>query len=506
MASMLIRDEQLAGSKVTVMGLGRFGGGIGVTRWLVGKGADVLVTDMASAESLAPSVLQIQDLVDSGKVKLRLGEHNVSDFTTCDVVVANPAVPKPWENRYLRAAEAAGIPITTEIRLVVERLPDRKRVIGVTGTAGKSTTSAMIAHVLGVYDRCTRTARNEKVYLGGNLGGSLLDCIEDLTKDDLVVLELSSAQLYWLDAFTGSRRADGWSPGVAVVTNIAQNHLDWHGTFELYRDAKRVLLDHQDRDDFAVFGSEVAKTTFESHVRGVAIDAERNFKAGMEAFRAPFSKLGFGEYDAWSDASLLGLALPGNHNRVNMATALAAAEVAPRSGTIFHDAGGRLLGNDQVFLGFPGLPHRLQHAGDFGGVKVFNDSKCTTPEAARLAIEAFDDVGWPGARNIHLIAGGYDKKIDLAPMVAPAARCARVYTIGATGESLAGAIRAAGGRAVYCGTLERAVAEAAKTIKPRQVLLLSPGCASWDQFTNYEERGARFIELAKRHLASPERR
>ncbi|MCC6971827.1 MAG: hypothetical protein IT434_16565, partial [Phycisphaerales bacterium] len=119
----------LSAKRVTVMGLGRFGGGIGVTRYLVSRGADVLVTDLETPEKLAESVAKIADLVAGGRVTLRLGEHNVSDFTTCDLVVANPAVPKPWDNRFLRAAQAAGIPITTEIRLSIDTLPSAARIV-----------------------------------------------------------------------------------------------------------------------------------------------------------------------------------------------------------------------------------------------------------------------------------------------------------------------------------------------------------------------------------------
>ncbi|MEO0515632.1 MAG: hypothetical protein AAF086_10140, partial [Planctomycetota bacterium] len=133
--------------KITVMGLGRFGGGVGVTRFLAERGADVLVTDTLSAEELKDSIAQLSDLAPgSGEITYRLGEHNVSDFTTCDLVVVNPAV-KP-DNRFVRAAQAAGIPITSEIRLLVKHLPNRLRTIGITGSAGKSTTTAMVHHIL----------------------------------------------------------------------------------------------------------------------------------------------------------------------------------------------------------------------------------------------------------------------------------------------------------------------------------------------------------------------
>ncbi len=227
------------GLRVTVMGLGRFGGGVGVTRWLVERGASVLVTDMAPAEKLAEPLGDIDDLVRRGVVRTRLGEHNVSDFTDTDLVIANVAVPKPWENRFLRAAQAARVPVTTEIRLTIDRLPSRERTIAITGSAGKSTTSAMIHHAL-------RTLGLPTAF-GGNIGGSLLPEIErgGITRETRVVLELSSAMLHWLG---------DWSPRVAVFTNFSPNHLDWHGTLEHYRASKMRILRAQRPGDAAVLG------------------------------------------------------------------------------------------------------------------------------------------------------------------------------------------------------------------------------------------------------------
>jgi UDP-N-acetylmuramoylalanine--D-glutamate ligase len=248
--------QDLSGRRVTVMGLGRFGGGLGVTRWLVGRGADVLVTDLEPEAKLADSVRPLEDLINKGRVTLRLGGHNVSDFTTCDLVVANPAVPKPWDNRFLKAAEAAGIPVTTEMGLTIGSLPDRAHVIGVTGTAGKSTTSAMIAHIL--------SACGYHAVLAGNIGGSLLESLDQIGPRTWVVLELSSFMLHWLD---------GWSPRVAAITNISPNHLDWHGSFEHYRNSKLKLLRWQHAGDTALLGEEVADAPVQPGVRAIVVPA-----------------------------------------------------------------------------------------------------------------------------------------------------------------------------------------------------------------------------------------
>lgn len=446
----------LAGKRVTVMGLGRFGGGVGVARYLVKQGADVLVTDLLSGEELSASLAKLEGL----PIEYRLGEHNVSDFTTCDLVVANPAV-KP-DNRFLRAAQAGGIPITSEIRLLVQALPNRLRTIGVTGTAGKSTTTAMIGHILS-------KAGNEggrRVWVGGNIGGSLLESVEEIGLDDWVVLELSSFMLHGL-------REDKWSPHISVVTNIDVNHLDWHGTFTAYVEDKQVILDHQGPDqDAAVLGPDLS-----------------------EFVKPRVDQVIVREKEGLDDIAPRNIVLPGFHNRSNATLAVDVAELA---GISRADA-------EAALADFTGLPHRLQFVLEYNGVRYYNDSKCTTPEAAQLAIESFD----PG--TAHIILGGYDKGSDFFDLAFKSAvGCVGVYTIGDTGENIHECVEAVVARCgvpcevkviLDCGELDVAVREAVKRAQPGQVVLLSPGCASWDQFDNYEQRGERFIELVKQLTA-----
>jgi len=442
----------LAGKRVTVMGLGRFGGGVGVARYLVKQGADVLVTDLLSEDELSESLAILEGL----PIEYRLGEHNVSQFTTSDLVVANPAV-KP-DNRFLRAAQAASIPITSEIRLLVAALPNRLRTIGVTGTAGKSTTTAMIGHILEKVEKNDR----HHVWVGGNIGGSLLENVDQIGDDEWVVLELSSFMLHGL-------REDRWSPHIAVVTNIDANHLDWHGTFTAYLADKQVILDYQDSDeDAAVLGPELSDFV-KAHADRVIVRE----KEGLDEI-APRN-----------------IVLPGFHNRSN---ATLAVDVAELTGVARAEA-------ETALADFTGLPHRLQFVLEHNGVRYYNDSKCTTPEAAEIAIESFD-IG-----TVQIILGGYDKGSELVGVAAHSAmRCAGVYTIGDTGKNIqeiaesiiARKVRPCEAKVILgCGELDTAVREAVKRAQPGQVVLLSPGCASWDQFDNYEQRGERFIELVK---------
>ncbi len=426
------------------MGLGRFGGGIGVAAWLAEQGVAVTVTDRASPESLGDSVRALDGRVGKGRVRYRLGEHRLEDIEGCELLVVNPAVARPAENEWIACAQRAGASITTEIVLAIDRLPARGRVVGVTGTAGKSTTSTMIARGL-------ETAH--RVVLGGNLGGSLLDTLASIDSETWVVLELSSAMLWWINEGIddGSRAPenDGWSPGVAVVTNFFANHLDWHGSADAYARAKQSLFAHQRPGDTALLGGGVEWAT----------------PTGVCRVRPC----------EWAHSGPLA---PGAHNRVNAALALTACEAC-----------GVDIGKAATAVGaFAGLPHRLERLGAFEvkediRVVAINDSKCSTPEGAALAVDAL-----AGEGRIRLIAGGADKGVPLGAFAAIADRVARVYTIGTTGTSIAAIARGA----CMCGTLERAVNAAIDDASDGDVVLLSPGCASWDQFVNFEARGEAF--------------
>lgn len=452
--------ENWSKKRVTVMGLGRFGGGVGVTRWLAGRGARVTVADHASPERLADSLAQIDGL----GVALHLGEHDERDFSDADLVVVNPAVPD--SSPFLQAARAAGVPVTTEINLFVERCP--ARCVGVTGSVGKSTIAAMIGHIL------TDALPDRRVWLGGNIGRCLLDDLVGMMPDDVVVLELSSFQLQRTPVVR-------WSPHVAVISNVTPNHLDRHGTFAAYLSAKLNILRFQDPSRDVIVVQDVPELRHNLELLFGDVAGVWRYALDDDTPRAVMQSTSAIDCDdkrlCWQT---LELRVPGRHNRENAAAALTASAALGVTAEVALAA----------LACFEALPHRLQCVAQLEGVRYFDDSKSTTPEAAITAMNA---VGPP----LLLILGGYDKGIDLSAAARAAAGVPVEFSacIGQTGRDLCEAIRAGGASAEYFDTLEGAVRACRARARPGDSVLLSPACASWDQFVDFRARGEAFARL-----------
>ncbi|MBC7783204.1 MAG: UDP-N-acetylmuramoyl-L-alanine--D-glutamate ligase [Burkholderiales bacterium] len=420
----------LNNKRVTVLGLGRFGGGIAVARWLLEQGAHVLVTDRDPMDALRESVAQLDGL----QITFQLGEdqQRVEDFTKTDLVVTSPAV-KP-SSPFLLAAADAGVPVTTEICLFVERC--RGKVIGVTGTKGKSTTTAMLGLMLSARGQC---------FVGGNIGKSLLPELANITEQAAVVLELSSYMLHWL----GLRQ---WSPATALITMLGTDHVDWHGGASEYLQAKQNIVRFQKPGDLLVRRDDAISRTFQP-LPGVPLKT-------------------------YPDPSLphFDLLLPGEHNQHNAQSAYLASEID------FDTA-------QRAIRGFRGLPHRLEMVHEADGVRYYNDSIATIPEAAIIACDAFDT-----GRVIQIIGGSRKAGLSWDAMCAHlSARCKRVLTIGELGPELAGKCS----NAENTEALPAAVARAKEIAVPGDIILLSPGTASYGQYANFEKRGEHFARLAR---------
>lgn len=453
--------------RVTVMGLGTFGGGVGLTRYLVQQGAHVTVTDLQPAEALADSLAALRGL----PLRLVLGRHDMRDFTETDTVFVNPAVP--CTSPYVQAAQAHHVPLDSEINLFVRQC--RGTIIGLTGSVGKTTTTSLLGSILHLHDART--------LVGGNIGGSLLDRLPDITPETYVVLELSSFQLEHLDWLH-------YSPPLAIVLNLTPNHLDRHGTMAAYQTAKEVILAHQTPADMAVLNWD------DPTVRLMAAcgQGQRLYYSVEEPLDNGVSRQGTALVLAQGGVRTVlcdqaDLQLRGAHNFGNAAAAAAAATtlgVAPS--TIA-----------QGLRRFQALPHRLELVATKHGVAYYNDSKATTPVSTMRALHAF-------TQPLILLAGGYDKGTpfdELGQVIHTKARVALVY--GKTAPQLALAIeQAAAAQPDHPAPLVRqlpdlavALHQAADLAQPGEVVLLSPACASYDQYQHYEARGEHFRTLVQ---------
>ncbi|MXX04058.1 MAG: UDP-N-acetylmuramoyl-L-alanine--D-glutamate ligase [Gemmatimonadetes bacterium] len=519
-------SRDFKGKRVTVLGLGVLSGGVASARYFAARGADVTVTDLLPAEALRKSIAAL----DPWSVRYVLGEHREEDITGADLVVVGPAVRD--DSPFLRLARDRGVPLTTEINVVFEIC--RRPVIGITGSNGKTTTTRLLGAL--------HQAVAPDTLVGGNIGRAVLNELEDsggaaspggavdgqdeagesgeVPAGSPVVLELSSFQLHRL---AWIRR----SPGLAVVTNLSPNHLDWHGTFDAYEQAKRHIVHYQSPEDVVVLNADderlrkwaafcpgrIAWFSMEGPVEtGCYVrDGQVVFRHGTGARDGAgvrgASKAGgcAAEHDPTAERTICpvdALRLPGPHNLANLLAAVTAAYLGGIPASVIRS----------TVEAFRGVEHRLEEVAVIDGVRYYNDSACTTPASTVTALRAFD-------APVVLIAGGYDKGTAFDDMAKELVRRARAAVlIGTTADAIETAIGKVGGTdsgdvnsavaksadarsnvakppvIARAETLEDAVRQCAGLARTGDVVVLSPACASYDMFTNFEERGQRFKE------------
>jgi UDP-N-acetylmuramoylalanine--D-glutamate ligase len=458
MNSMTFADK-----RITIMGLGFFGGTIGLARYLVSQGAHVTVTDLKSVHELQDSLAALEGL----PVHFVLGGHERTDFTDVDMVFASPAVRE--DSPYLVAARSCGVPIDTEMNLFMRLC--RGSIIGVTGSNGKTTTTSLIGAILRMAYPRTR--------VGGNIGRSLLPELASIEPGDPVVLELSSFQLEDLAVV-------GRSPHIALLLNLSPNHLDRHGSMEQYLAAKMQIFAYQGPEDVALLNADDPRLQplvggLPSRCRFFSCDRVVDDGACLDGDCLLVAHSGTrSEVCRLQDITLLG-----RHNVANVLAAVAAA-----------DAWGVPLAMMRAAIrAFTGVEHRLERVRDRAGVRFYNDSIATSPTATLAALAAIQQPIW-------LIAGGYDKGISFQTLGEGITQGVKgVCLIGTTAQQIARAIEAARrpGRDLpiitFCRDLPDAVRVAADAAIPGDVVLLSPACASYDQFRNFVERGRLFKQL-----------
>lgn len=450
------------GLRVTILGLGLFSGGVATARFFATRGAAVTVTDLKTVDTLQPSL----DALAGLGIHFVLGEHREHDILQADLIVVSPAISD--DNPFFRLSVEHDIPVTTEMNLVVERC--KAPIIGVTGSNGKTTTTSLIGAIC--------RAQDPRSVVGGNIGKSLLNEIEAVPANTTVVLELSSFQLHRLVSTNKS-------PHIAVVTNLSQNHLDWHGSFEAYTTAKQQILQFQKNDDVAILNADdplLREWGATCPARTLWFSVEKEVTAGSFVKDGTIVyRDGVGEHVVCAVETIQ---IPGRHNLANILAAVTACRARGISSNLIGSA----------IRNFQGVTHRLEWVRELDDVRYYNDSASTTPESTVIALKAF---GGP----IHLIAGGYDKGIpfdDLA--MAMAGRVKTAVLIGKTAGAIETAVRqiATGlPRIVQAATLSEAVAQCRTLAQPGEVVVLSPACASYDQFINFEDRGNQFKELVQ---------
>lgn len=447
---------------MVILGLARQG--MALARFLVECGAQVTVSDVQDESALANRLEELSDL----PIRTALGGHPKRLLEGTDLLCISGGVP--LDIPIVVEARKRGIPLSNDAQLFVERCP--APVIGITGSAGKTTTTALVGEMC--------RAAGFPTWVGGNIGNPLIVDLDRIEPGDCVVMELSSFQLELMTT----------SPHVAAVLNLTPNHLDRHKTMESYIAAKRNIIAHQGPEDYAVLGFD------DANARALALDTEARlafFSGGAEVDQGAYKTNGelalrldgVDEVICQRDE----VQLRGHHNLLNV---LAACTI---SGLV----GVPLDAMREAIRAFTGVEHRLELVREVGGVAYYDDSIATAPERVVAALRSFEE-------PIVLLAGGRDKDLPWEEFADEAvARVRHLITFGEAGEMIAQKVEARlsqgndGGLEdiTRTSTLESAVEAAARVARAGDVVLLSPGGTSFDAFQDFAERGDRFEELVK---------
>ncbi|HXW00886.1 MAG TPA: UDP-N-acetylmuramoyl-L-alanine--D-glutamate ligase [Anaerolineae bacterium] len=470
----------LSGLRVVIVGLGREG--TALATYLARHGFSLTVTDSQPAEKLGTSPATLA----AAGVSLVLGEHPLSLLDEADLIFVSPGVP--LEIPFLQAARSQKIPLSTESRLFCYLCP--APILAITGSSGKTTTTTLLGKIM--------EASGRKTWVGGNIGQPLIDLIDQISPTDTVVMELSSFQLEYFHArLNQDAKAEqpglaaliaSWSPPISAILNITPNHLDRHPSMKHYVRAKRAIIDYQGPEGVIVLGldNDMTRTIgnqFRAKVRWFSLEAQvRGGASVADDDLILLDQNGMPHFVATRQE----IKLRGQHNLSNI---LAACLMAKEAGASIEDM-------RSVITTFTGVPHRLELVRERQGVSYYNDSVATSPGRLIAALHSFSE-------PIVLLAGGRDKNLpweDAARLIVH--KTHDVILFGDAAELIAKAIEKAdheiamADTAVHrCPNLEEAVSLAAQLAKPGDVVLLSPGCASFDAFRNYAERGERFKEL-----------
>ena len=458
---------ELKNKRVLVVGLARTG--VATALFCAARGATVTASDSRTEGEIGEDVAKLR----ASGVALELGGHQEKTFLEQDFIIPSPGVPA--DAPLLQGARAKGVTIWSEIELAYRFR--QGKLIGITGSNGKTTTTSLVEHIM-------RTASFPTI-LAGNIGTPLISCVDRMTHDTVTVVELSSFQLELIQEF----RTD-----VSVFLNLTPDHLDRHHSMELYSKAKARIFENQREEDFAILNADDPGTTPLAPTRPQVYWFSRKQRAAQGAFLLGddivFRTDGREEVVLKREE----VPLPGAHNLENVLAAIAAARIAGASAKAIAEG----------VRSFAGVEHRLEFVCEINGVRYYNDSKATNVDATLKALDSF-----PG--RVLVILGGKDKGSDYTGLQTPLReRAILALLIGAAADKIESQI--AGSVAIErAGTLGHAVEIASQAARAGDVVLLAPACASFDQFQNYEHRGRVFkalvheLELRANELPSTNR-
>jgi UDP-N-acetylmuramoylalanine--D-glutamate ligase len=452
------------GKKITILGLGLLGGGLGVVKFLVKHGARVIVTDMKSKEQLASSLKKLEGVKN---IEYVLGHHRPEDFTKVDMVVKNPAVS--WDNKYIKLALDKKIPVEMDSSLFFQLC--KNPIIGVTGTKGKTSTSSMI------FDLLKLIGKNAiKVGIGSD---SVLDKIEELKKDSVVVFEFSSWRLSALGRI-------GKSPQIAVITNILPDHLNYYKTMNEYvADKKNIFINQSPKDCLIVNNDDenVQKIIQEARAKVFSF-SEKSIKKNYSVFLENNHMYLNNGIDVKKLVALDEIKIIGRHSIVNVMAAI----------TAVYAFGIQVAKIKEAVVKLKGIPHRLEFVREIGEVRYYNDTAATIPQAAISAINSFE------GKEIILIAGGSDKNLDFSDFAREIVKRSKgvIFLSGNATEKLISEIRKnlpeedRDKKFIIVDSMDKAIEFASRSAEKGDVVVLSPGAASFGIFANEFERGDRF--------------
>ncbi len=452
--------------KITVMGLGLHGGGVGTVKFLSEAGARIIVTDIKSKEELA---LSLEKLKGIKNVSFILGQHRPEDFEKTDLVIKNPAVP--WNNKYIKSALDKKIPVEMDSSLFFKLC--KNKIIGITGTKGKTTTSSLICAIL-------KAAGKDAIGVGVSQA-SVLDKLKNLKKETLVVFELSS----WRLSALGKAKT---SPQISAITNIYPDHLNHYKSMSEYIADKENIFLYQKKNDICVINADSAlleKSRWKIPSQIVEFSREKISSTGG-AFIENGSIYFKNSEGKNKILDISEIKLKGEHNQENILAATAVAGILGVSFEIIKKG----------ILEFSGTPHRLELVRELAGVKYYNDSAATTPESAISGIDSFSE-------PVVLICGGASKNLDVSMLAKKISEKAKsvVFLAGeSTNKMIEGLRKEDEDKTSFniVNSMEKAIESARREAQSGDVVLLSPGASSFGLFVNEFDRGDQFREIVKK--------